>query len=53
MEARVTRDVRHAPAVRYAPTDDVDFVIVGAGAAVCVREDGGITGALTGGTTGS
>jgi len=36
----VTRDVRQAPSVRYAPTDAVDFVIVGAGAAggVVARE---------------
>ena len=36
----MTRDVRQAPSVRYAPTDEVDFVIVGAGAAggVMARE---------------
>ena len=36
----MTRDVRQAPSVRYAPTDVVDFAIVGAGAAggVMARE---------------
>ena len=36
----MTRGVRQAPSVRYAPTDEVDFAIVGAGAAgsVMARE---------------
>jgi choline dehydrogenase-like flavoprotein len=40
MAARVKAPVRQAPSVRYAPTDEVDFVVVGAGAAggVMARE---------------
>ena len=36
----MTRVVRQAPSFRYAPTDEVDFAIVGAGAAggVMARE---------------